>query len=216
MSDGHVMPASDMPSPRAFGGEQPREGQDPTDLLRAHHYSLLAVLLAGAPSADTLELVAGLTGDSSPLGLARVALAQAAETADPAALQREYFRLFIGVGRGELVAFGSFYLTGFLQEKPLARLRQDLAQLGVERSPDLAEPEDHIGVLCEVMAGLIDGRFDTPGGADQRFFLRHLKPWAARFFADLEAAEGSNFYKHVGTVGRSLMGIETEALDLAA
>ncbi len=216
MSDGHVRSASEAPGPPVFGEGQVCDDRDTTDLLRAHHYSLLAVLLTGAPSAPPLELVADLRGDATPLGLARVALAEAAKTADPVTLQREYFRLFIGVGRGELVPYGSFYLTGFLQEKPLARLRQDLAELGIERSPDLTDLEDHIGVLCEIMAGLIDGRFDTPEGADQRFFSVHLKPWAARLFADLETAESSKFYNHLGAVGRTLMGIEAEALAWAA
>ncbi len=192
--------------------------QRPThdDLLRAHEYSLLAVLLSRAPSDEVLAQLAKITGGPSPLGLAHIALADAARTADPGALQREYFRLFIGVGRGELVPFCSFYLTGFLQERPLARLRADMAALGIERSPDLREPEDHIAVVCETMAGLILGRFGTPAESESLFFDRHLKPWAARFFADLETAEGAAFYRHVGAIGRMFMEIEAEALAWAA
>lgn len=191
-------------------------GAGADDRLRAQHYSLLSVLLGRAPTRDVLDLVADVRGDASPLGLAYIALADAAAVADPDAVQHEYFRLFIGIGRGELVPYGSFYLTGFLQERPLARLRGDLAALGIERSPDLHEPEDHIAVVCEVMAALADGRLGTEPGADRPFFDRHLKPWAARFFADLEVADNAPFYRHVGAVGRTFMDIETEVASWAA
>lgn len=186
------------------------------DLFRSHHYALLATLLTSAPSESTLQLLAALKGDASPLGRAHAALAEAARTARPAALEREYFRLFIGVGRGEIVPYESFYLTGFLQEKPLARLRQDLAALGVERSPDLVELEDHIGVLCEIMAGLLDGSFESSDAIQARFFQTHLEPWAPRFFDDLAAAQEAEFYRHVAMLGRTFMTIEAEALALAA
>ncbi|WP_343058652.1 molecular chaperone TorD family protein [Aurantimonas endophytica] len=186
------------------------------DLFRGHHYALLATLLTSAPSESTLQLLAALKGDASPLGRAHAALAEAARTARATVLEREYFRLFIGVGRGEIVPYESFYLTGFLQEKPLARLRQDLAALGVERSPDLVELEDHVGVLCEVMAGLLGGSFETPDDAGTRFFQAHLQPWAPRFFDDLASAEAAEFYKHVAILGRTFMTIESEALALAA
>jgi TorA maturation chaperone TorD len=163
-----------------------------------------------------LSKVAAFQGDPSPLGMAHIELAQAAERADPDAVQREYFDLFVGVGRGELLAYGSYYLTGFLQERPLARVRGDLGELGIERAEGLFEPEDHIAFLCEVMAGLAAGRFDTEPGADRRFFERHLKPWAPRFFADLEVARFAKFYRPVATVGRLFMEIEAEAFAMDA
>jgi TorA maturation chaperone TorD len=186
------------------------------DELRAHEYSMLAVLLSHSPDRTVLDALASLRGDATPFGLAHIQLAEAARTAAPDEISREYFHLFIGVGRGELVPFASYYLTGFLQEKPLARLRTDLRALGIERAPELREPEDHIGVLCEIMAGICSGTLGTPAGADRTIFERHLKPWAARFFADLETAQNARFYRHVGTIGRMLMEIETEALDWAA
>lgn len=193
-----------------------RAALDPVDQFRVQHYGLLAVLMAREPSAETLALVAGLSGDATALGRSHAALAEAARRADPARLEREYFDLFIGVGRGELVPYGSYYLTGFLREKPLARLRQDLARLGIERSPSLVELEDHVGVLCETMAGLIDGRFEAPEGAARDFFARHMQPWTGRFFADLETARSADFYRCVGRVGRSFMTIETESQALVA
>jgi TorA maturation chaperone TorD len=107
-------------------------------------------------------------------------------------------------------------LTGFLAEKPLARLRGDLQALGIEGTPKHGEPEDHIAILCEIMAGMCSGALETPAGADRTIFEHHLKPWAARFFADLETAEHARFYRHVGAIGRMLMEIETEALAFAA
>jgi TorA maturation chaperone TorD len=186
------------------------------DHLRAHEYSMLAVLLSRAPDRAVLETLAQLTGDASPLGLAHIHLADAARNADSDAVSREFFRLFIGVGRGELMPFGSFYLTGFLQEKPLAKLRADLQALGIERVPDRREPEDHIAILCEIMSGLCSGRFDAPPGSDRMIFERHLRPWAGRFFADLETAENARFYRHVGALGRMFMHIEKEAFAWAA
>ncbi len=189
---------------------------DEVDLLRAHEYGLLAVLLGRAPAAEVLARIAELRGDASPLGLAHIGLAEAAAQADPDAVSREFFDLFIGVGRGELLAYGSYYLTGFLHERPLARVREDLARLGIERAEEQREPEDHIAILCEVMAALASRRFETEPGADRSFFDRHLKPWAARFFADCETAQHACFYRAIGTVGRLFMEIEAEAFAMDA
>lgn len=190
--------------------------RDAFDVFRAQHYNLLAVLLTRPPSAETLGLVAALEGGSGPLGAAHDALAHAARTLDEHTAEREYFRLFVGVGRGEIVPYGSYYLTGFLQEKPLARLRQSMAELGIERAPSLIELEDHVGILCEIMAGLVDGRFGTAPGTDGVFFRGHLEAWIDRFFADLEKAEAANFYRRVGTVARAFLAIETQSLAIAA
>jgi TorA maturation chaperone TorD len=184
---------------------------DDVDALRAQEYALLALLLSRAPTAELLGRLADLKGDASPLGLAHIALADAARTADPDAVSREYFDLFVGVGQGELLPYGSYYLTGFLHGRPLARLRQDLDALGIEADETLREPEDHIAVLCEVMAGLAGRQFDAQAGGEKRFFERHLEPWGARFFADVETAQLARFYRAVGTVGRVFMAVEAEA-----
>ena len=120
----------------------------------------------------------------------------------------------MGVGRGELVPYASYYLTGFLHERPLANVREDLGRLGLERSESLFEPEDHVAILCEVMAGLCDRRFGAEAGADQPMFERHLRPWAARFFADLEVSPSARFYRHVAVIGRLFMEIEAEAFEM--
>jgi TorA maturation chaperone TorD len=189
---------------------------DDTAVARAQEYALLAALLARPPDAALLKRLAKLESDGTPLGLAHRALAGAAVEKDAAAVAREYFDLFIGVGRGELLPYGSYYLTGFLHERPLARLRADLAGLGIERVEGQCEPEDHAAILCEIMAGLVAGDFAVPVERQRHFFDRHLAPWMGRFFADLEAANGADFYRSVGAIGRLFIEIETQAFALPA
>lgn len=190
----------------------------PEEELRARHYRLLARFLAAPPDVELLRLSAGFRGDDTPLGEALNDLARAAAVGAPKAVEDEFFELFIGLGRGELVPYGSFYLTGFLNEKPLAKLRIDMARLGIARAEHVKEPEDHIAAICEMMAGLITGAFGAPLDlAGQRaFFDAHLAPWAARFFEDLEGARTARLYRPVGTLGRRFLEIETTAFDMAA
>ena len=189
---------------------------DEVDAARAQEYALLATLLSGAPDQALLSRIGQLPGDTSPLGIAHAALAEAARNADAADVEREYFALFVGLGRGELLPYGSYYLSGFLHDRPLARLRADLAQLSVERAAFQAEPEDHAAMLCEVMAGVVSGRFPAAPGSDRLLFEKHLAPWIGRFFADLERAKSAEFYRAVGALGRAFIDIETEAFALPA
>ena len=190
-------------------------GVDEIDLARAQEYALLATLLSRAPDAALLERLATLRGDPTPLGLAHVALAEAARGADVNKVEREFFDLFIGIGRGELMPYGSYYIAGFLHERPLARLREDLARLGIERTEGEYESEDHAAILCEIMSGLAGGEFPAPADAGGQLFEKHLAPWLGRFFADLERADGADFYRNVGRLGRVFMEIEAEAFALA-
>jgi TorA maturation chaperone TorD len=187
---------------------------DEVDAARAQEYALLAVLLARAPDAALLKRIAKLRGDATPLGVAHAALAQAADGASAEKIAREFFDLLIGVGRGELVAYGSYYLTGFLNQRPLTRLREDLHALGIERVEKECEPEDHAAILCEIMAGLIGGQFPAPVERQRQIFEKHLAPWIGRFFADMAVADAADFYRHVGTIGRLFIEIETEAFAL--
>jgi TorA maturation chaperone TorD len=184
------------------------------DAARAQEYALLSVLLARAPDVALLARLAELRGDASPLGLAHAALSEAAGRAEVERVEREYFDLFIGLGRGELLPYGSYYLSGFLHERPLARLRAHLSRLGIERAAGQAEPEDHAAILCEIMAGLASRRFPAPAGADRELFEQHLAPWIGRFFADLERAEAADFYRRIGALGRLFIGIESDAFAL--
>jgi len=190
------------------------DDRDEVAAARAQEYALLAALLARAPDAPLLHKLAALRGDPTPLGVAHAALAQAASEAAVERVEREFFDLFIGLGRGELLPYGSYYLTGFLHERPLARLRGDLAPLGIERAEGNHEPEDHAATLCEIMSGLVSGRLPAPAGTDQQIFEKHLVPWIGRFFADLEQAKAANLYRRIGTVGRVFIDIETEAFAL--
>ena len=187
---------------------------DDVNRARAREYALLGRLLTRSPDAVLLTQIGQLHGDETPLGAAHRELAEAAKNADAADLEREYFDLFIGVGRGELLPYASYYLTGFLHERPLARLRQDLARFGVARSDGVAEPEDHAGILCEIMAGLTSGELPAPEGSSWAIFEKHMALWIVRFFADLEGAEAAEFDRRAGTVGRVFIEIETEAFTL--
>ena len=189
---------------------------DELDQIRAQHYGLLSLLLGRAPTADLLARLGGIEGSESPLGRAQQALAAAARDADPSAVSREYFDLFVGVGRGELLPYASYYLTGFLNERPLAEVRQDMAMLGIERAERVSEPEDHIAILLDTMAGLVSGRVAAETGADQRFFARHIEPWAGKLLADLTTARSARFYSHVGTLGGLFLEIESEAFAIEA
>jgi len=200
--------------PDLFAPRLPGEAVDEVDAARALEYALLSTLLARPPDRALLSRLAGLKADASPLGLAHARLAEAAGAADATRVEREYFDLFVGVGRGEMLPYGSYYLTGFLHERPLARLRGDLAELGILRAEDQSEPEDHIAILCEVMAGLVGGRFVSTSAGERQFFDKHLAPWARRFFADLERAEAADFYRAVAAVGTTFIDIETEAFAL--
>src|SRR5260370_26001451 len=144
---------------------------DEIDVARGREYALLSVLLARAPDQSLLKRLADLSGDPTPLDVAHGALAQAARRTNAERVEREYFHLFIGLGRGELLPYGSYYLSGFLHERPLARLRAHFARLGTEQAQDQAEPEDHAAILCEVMAGLAHGSFAAAAGRPRAAFV---------------------------------------------
>jgi len=188
------------------------------DRLRADLYDFLGLLLAAPPGEVLLDKTASLEGDETDLGIAVSALAKIAQHTKPPAVEREFNALFIGLGRGELLPYASYYLTGFLNEKPLASLRRDMAVRGMTRAPNVYEPEDNIASLMEMMASLITGRYGKPAPlADQKaFFAKHIGPWARHFFTDLEAAKNSVLYASVGAVGRVFMEIEAEGFRMTA
>ncbi|HYZ61198.1 MAG TPA: molecular chaperone TorD family protein, partial [Acetobacteraceae bacterium] len=169
-------------------------GLDPVDEARAAEYMLLATLLARSPDAALLHRLACLGGDASPLGAAHAALAAAAARTGADAAAREYHDLFVGLARGELLPYASFYLTGFLQGRPLARLRDTMRALGFTRAGGRGEPEDHAATVLELMARLVQ----TQPGAAGRVFDAHVAAWLPRFFLDLERAGSADFYQSVG------------------
>ena len=183
------------------------------DRARAQIYQLLGALLSAPPSNELLKGLSEISGDDTPLGTATKNLSALAKRTNEPDVTREFNNLFVGLGRGELLPYASYYLTGFLNEKPLADLRTDLKARGIKSLDSVKEPEDHIGTLCEVMAGIIAGEFDS--GSDLKsqkaFFDAHLAKWAQLFFTDLEEAQSAVFYAPVGTLGRTFMAIEAEA-----
>ncbi len=191
---------------------------DPEDRARADLYDFLGLLLARPADAQVLARVAALQGDDTPIGEALGTLARLAGVTSPEAAGREFNTLFIGLGRGELLPYASYYLTGFLNEKPLARLRADMAAHGIGRAPDKHEPEDNIASLMEIMGGLIVGRFGSVLSLDAQrtFYDAHIGPWAEHFFTDLETSQSSVFYAAVGRLGRCFMDIEREAFRMLA
>ncbi|MEP3846913.1 MAG: molecular chaperone TorD family protein [Paracoccaceae bacterium] len=187
------------------------------DRLRADLYNFVGLLLSGPPDQMLLEQTAGLSGDTSDLGQGVSTLAKLAKITKPKTVESEFNKLFIGLGRGELLPYASYYLTGFLNEKPLARLRADMTARGLARADNVFEPEDNIASLMEMMGAMIVGRFGTPASVSvqRTFFNTHIAPWAAHFYSDLEGAKNSVFYASVGTVGRTFMDVEIEAFRMS-
>lgn len=206
----------DLYGDAAQGAETALPEIAPEDAARAEEYALIGALLWRAPTAELLAQLAGLRGDASELGAAHHMIAEAARSADPEAVQREFFDLFVGVGRSEILPYASYYRTGFLHERPLADVRADMEKLGLAREDRVGEPEDHVAILFDVMRGLITGEFEADGVDERAFFERHLKPWAARMFADVEMTSSASFYRPVAAAGRIFMEIEAGALALAA
>ena len=188
------------------------------DRLRADLYNFIGLILSAPPDQLLLDQCIGLSGDDSDLGKAISSLSRVARVTNPKKVESEFNALFIGLGRGELLPYASYYLTGFLHEKPLATLRSDMALRGMVRAPSVYEPEDNIASWMEMMGGMIVGRFGIPAElADQRqFFNKHIAPWAVHFFTDLEAAKNSILYASVGSVGRAFIDIEREAFRMTA
>ncbi len=186
------------------------------DMLRAQLYQMLSHLLGDPPSQKDLDSLAAMKGDTSPLGAAIASLAKIAGKTDVVLVAQEYQDLFIGVGRGELLPYGSYYLTGFLHEKPLAALRKDMQRLGIARRANVKIPEDHIAALFEMMSGMIEGKYGTIYGLDEQrqFYKQHVGSWAGHFMSDLEGAKASILYAAVGTVGRIFLDIEEVAFTM--
>ncbi len=181
---------------------------------RAGVYALVGGLLAAPPSPAIFSFLEQVDDSESTLpwqALKRVALATDAEQ-----FAQDYHTLFIGLGRGELLPYGSVYLTGFLQEQPLADLREDLARLGLERSVEMHEPEDHAGALCEAMSLMVAAPAEYPLATQQAFFERHLGPWMAEFFDDLVTARDSGFYRVVGEFGKAFIEMEKQYFSMEA
>lgn len=198
-------------------GEEVRGAPAAGDALRANTYSLLGALLAAPPAPSLIALVRQITpadmGDDGDLARAWEVLRLAGERASVESLDDEYHELFVGIGRGELVPYGSWYMTGFLMDQPLAILRRDLAELGFERKANVKEPEDHVAALLETM-GLMAGDGDISVDTQRRFFQSHVGPWMKTFFLDLQKAQAARFYRAVGQFGEQFIEFENKYLTM--
>ncbi len=185
----------------------------PEEQARADIYRLLGNLLAAPPDMDGLIMLQSLDGGDGPWAGLWTALRDAARSTDVSGLEEEFNRLFIGLGRGELVPYASFYLAGFLMEKPLAELRGELGRFGLQRQVEVAEPEDHAAALCEVMGLLIEeNRLNFTNS--RVFYQAYIGSWLGRFFQDLGQADGAHFYRAVADLGRHFMEIEQAYYDM--
>ena len=195
----------------------------PEDRARAEVYALLGNLFYQPPSAGLLEFIATtktICNDVPDSGFCRAwrALQKAAADADAEAVKDEFDTAFIGTGRQPVMLYGSFYLAGFLNEKPLAQLRDELTKMGLARSGNSYETEDHISALCDVMRFLIAGDQDTPPAAlevQRDFFQRHIHSWNTQLCAAVIAAPQTNFYKHVAEFAREFFAVENESFAFA-
>lgn len=186
------------------------------DRLRAEVYRLLARFLTQPPSQSDLAFAKSLEGGETAIGQGVRTFARIAGATEVSEADDEYHALFIGVGRGELLPFASYYLTGFLHEKPLARLRNDMAALGIAANPDATEPEDHAAAVLDIMAGLIDGSFGEPLtlAKQKEFYEAHVGCWMPLFFRDLEGASSSVLYAALAQIGTQFLDIESAAFEM--
>lgn len=193
-----------------------------TQAYRAGTYDLLAALLRSPPKQDVLDYIASLSAndsEGSELAVSLSMLRLAVANCDLDAIDDEYHALFIGLGRGEVMPYGSWYQTGFLMEKPLGILRNDLSILGFERNTETHEPEDHIAALSEVMSLMINGQIDQSEALNlvlqQQFFDAHISCWADKFYADLSEASSAVFYRSVGRLGSAFIDFEKKYLSMS-
>lgn len=190
------------------------------ETARSELYGLLALMYYAQPAIDLIAQLRVAATDSPVTGAFleepwRALVGVAREMPD-AAIQSEYDALFGGVGKPEVYLFGSHYLSGFLNEKPLARLRTDLAQLGLSRDDSMSETEDHFAYLCEVMRYLIAG--DDVAVANlthqREFFSVHIQPWVASLCDAIEKNPQARFYAALAALTRAFVSIEAQGFDM--
>ena len=195
---------------------------DPEERARADLYALLGNLFYEPASKELLANIAtgmGLCNDALDTDFCRAwrALQLAAAQTDAEAVRDEFDAAFIGTGRQPVMLYGSFYEAGFLHEKPLAVLRDDLTKMGFARRGDRHESEDHVSALCDVMRFLITGDSVTPPASlelQRDFFRCHIAPWHVQLSTAIIGANQTNFYKHVAHLLREFFAIENAAFDI--
>ena len=192
------------------------------ETARAEVYGLLAALFYAPPTPELLaQLRVAVTEAPAPGGFLeepwRQFVGSARELSDQQVAD-EYDALFGGVGKPEVYLFGSYYLSGFLNEKPLAALRGDLAALGLTRDETMNETEDHFACVCEVMRYLIAG--DDVEVANltqqQKFFSAHVQPWVPAMCEAISAHPKARFYAALAGFTAAFVSVEAQGFDLMA
>jgi TorA maturation chaperone TorD len=195
------------------------EGPDQAEeQARAELYALLAELFYAPPSEDLVEKIASSRSEGeSMFDTAWNELSQACAGLPLAAILEEYEQLFISVGKPEVVLFGSYYMAGFMMEKPLAELRDALVKLGLERAASVSESEDHVAALCEVMRYLIlnaDGA-EHSFAEQKQFFADFIQPWMPEMCNQLAAHPAAGFYAAVAGLMKAFLEVEAQAFEMA-
>ena len=190
------------------------------ETARAEVYGLLAALFYAAPTAELhSKLQVAVTQAPSAGALLEHSWGELVASARQFSLPdicREYDALFGGVGKPEVYLFGSHYLSGFLNEKPLAALRTDLAGLGLARDTAMSETEDHVAYLCEIMRYLIAG--EDAGVANltrqREFFSRHVQPWLQSMCEVVMQHPKARFYSALAAFTQTFVSIEAQGFDM--
>jgi TorA maturation chaperone TorD len=203
-----------MTSVHAIKFETQDQGEE---TARADLYGLLATLFYAPPSnALLVTLSSAQTNGEGVLGAAWTLLVEVARCSDAEALRGEYEQLFIGVGKPEVMLYGSYYLSGFLMEKPLAALRTDLAQMGLQRADSVTESEDHIASLCEVMRYLIasDDVLQANVLNQKKFFGTHMQAWVLTLCEAIAKHPDAKFYAALAGLSKVFFEVEMQAFDM--
>jgi TorA maturation chaperone TorD len=204
-----------MTSAQPLKFEAPDQGEE---TARADLYGLLASLFYAPPPQQLLDTIgSAAAGGDSILEQAWAELSGTCKLAQAEAVKEEYEALFIGVGKPEVMLYGSFYLSGFLMEKPLAALRADLAGLGLQRDESIPESEDHVAALCEVMRYLIasDDPLHANIAAQKKFFATHMQPWVLQMCDAIIEHPGARFYASLARLAKCFFEVEMQAFDMA-
>lgn len=195
--------------------EAPDQGEE---TARADLYGLLATLLYAPPPQGLIDTIAAAQSQGDGvLERAWAGLVQACKTARAEEVRDEYEQLFIGTGKPEVMLYGSYYLSGFLMEKPLAALRADLDALGLERTLAVTESEDHLATLCEVMRYLIasEDALQATIAAQKTFFAAHMQTWVRDACAAIAASRHARLYAAVAHLAHTFFEVEMQAFDMA-
>ena len=190
------------------------------ETARSELYGLLALCYYAQPTTEFIANLRVAATETPAAGAFLEAswrdLVGVAREMTPEEIQSEYQALFGGIGKPEVYLYGSHFLSGFLNEKPLARLRTDLSALGLARDDAMSETEDHVAYLFEVMRFLIAGEDVAVSNLtqQQKFFSSHLQPWVLLMCDDLQAHPKARFYLALGALTRAFMGVETQGFDM--